>query len=234
METKKMSDTIKAKRLAKKVTLAQVAKAVGKNPTYVAAALTGNHRLTPDEAKKVGKLLGLDTETTNSLTKFPVRTDFPTTTDPFKYRLLEVIGVYGDALREMANEMFGDGIRLAGLDLVTRLHIREGMPLCVSVIEPNRWGGGKRLPKCLECLVRYGTHAREVLPQLREIRRNTGKLGESAGGRHDPRALRPAQPADVELLLPADHGQPRQGSGARLYFRVGRGLQHAACLRAVL
>ena len=114
METqKKISDTIKAKRLAKKVTLAQVAKAVGKNPAYVAAALTGNHRLTPDEAKKVGKLLGLDAGTTSSLTKFPVRTDFPNTTDPFKYRLLEVIGVYGEALREMANEMFGDGIMSA-------------------------------------------------------------------------------------------------------------------------
>jgi cyanate lyase len=114
METqKKISDTIKAKRLAKKVTLAQVAKAVGKNPTYVAAALTGNHRLTPDEAKKVGKLLGLDKDTTSSLTKFPVRTDFPNTTDPFKYRLLEIIGVYGDALREMANETFGDGIMSA-------------------------------------------------------------------------------------------------------------------------
>ena len=114
METqKKISGTIKAKRLAKKVTLAQVAKAVGKNPTYVAAALTGNHRLTPDEAKKVGKLLGLDRDTTNSLTKFPVRSDFPNTTDPFKYRLLEIIGVYGDALREMANETFGDGIMSA-------------------------------------------------------------------------------------------------------------------------
>ncbi|MCX5734621.1 MAG: cyanase [candidate division NC10 bacterium] len=113
MDQQTMRDRIKAKRLAKKVTLAQVAKAVGKNPTYVAAALTGNHRLTPDEAKKVGKLLGLDTDTTSSLTKFPVRTDFPNTTDPFKYRLLEIIGVYGDALREMANETFGDGIMSA-------------------------------------------------------------------------------------------------------------------------
>jgi cyanate lyase len=113
VEAKKVSDTIKVKRLAKKVTLAEVAKAVGKNPTYVAAALTGNHRLTAEEAKKAGKLLGLDAETTNALTKFPVRTDFPITTDPFKYRLLEIIGVYGDALREMANEMFGDGIMSA-------------------------------------------------------------------------------------------------------------------------
>lgn len=113
MEGKKAKDVIKAKRLEKKVTIAEVAKIVGKNPTFVAAALNGNHRLTPEEAKKVGAALDLDKETTESLSKFPVRTDFPNTTDPFKYRLLEIIGVYGDPLREMANEMFGDGIMSA-------------------------------------------------------------------------------------------------------------------------
>jgi cyanate lyase len=113
MEGKKAKDVIKAKRLEKKVTIAEVAKIVGKNPTFVAAALNGNHRLTPEEAKKVGAALELDKETTESLSKFPVRTDFPNTTDPFKYRLLEIIGVYGDPLREMANEMFGDGIMSA-------------------------------------------------------------------------------------------------------------------------
>jgi cyanate lyase len=106
-------DVIKAKRLEKKLTIAQLAKTVGKNPAFVAAALQGNHRLTEDEAQKVGKALDLDQETVRSLTRFPVRTDFPNTADPFKYRLLEIIGVYGDALREMANEMFGDGIMSA-------------------------------------------------------------------------------------------------------------------------
>jgi cyanate lyase len=106
-------DVIKQKRREKKMTIAQVAKLVGRNPTFVAAALNGNHRLTTEEAGKVGKALGLDRATTESLTKFPVRADFPNTTDPFKYRLLEIIGVYGDALRDMANEMFGDGIMSA-------------------------------------------------------------------------------------------------------------------------
>ena len=104
---------IKAKRLEKNVSIAQVAGAVNKSPTFVAAALQGNHRLTTEEAATVGKLLGLDQEATASLSRFPVRADFPNTADPFKYRLLEVIGVYGDALREMANEMFGDGIMSA-------------------------------------------------------------------------------------------------------------------------
>jgi cyanate lyase len=113
MEKDEIRKTIKAKRLAKNVTIAEVAKTVGKNPTFVAAALNLNHKFTLDEAKKVGSLLELSPELTNALSKFPVRTDFPNTTDPFKYRLLEIIGVYGDSLREQANEMFGDGIMSA-------------------------------------------------------------------------------------------------------------------------
>ncbi|TKB81761.1 MAG: cyanase [Nitrospira sp.] len=113
MEKDEVRKAIKAKRLAKKVTIAEVAKTVGKNPTFVAAALNGNHKFTADEAKKIGDLIGLDAELTASLSKFPVRTDFPNTTDPFKYRLLEIIGVYGDSMREQANEMFGDGIMSA-------------------------------------------------------------------------------------------------------------------------
>lgn len=113
MEKDAVRKAIKAKRLAKKVTIAEVAKVVGKNPTFVAAALQGNHKLTSDEAKKVGDLLGLDAELIASLSKFPVRADFPNTTDPFKYRLMEIIGVYGDSMREQANEMFGDGIMSA-------------------------------------------------------------------------------------------------------------------------
>ena len=87
--------------------------------------------------------------------------------------LIELMPAILKAIVQLApsNEMFGDGIRLAGLDLVSRLRIREGLPLCVSVIEPDRWGQGNRLPKCLEYLGRYGAHAREVLPQLQEIRR---------------------------------------------------------------
>jgi hypothetical protein len=66
-----------------------------------------------------------------------------------------------------SNEMFADGIRQGGLDLLSRKHIREGMTLCVSTIEP-RWGNDYK--KRLEYLLRYGVHAREVLPELRKKR----------------------------------------------------------------
>lgn len=86
------------------------------------------------------------------------------------------------AVQKMApsGEMFADGIRLAGLDLLSRLGIREGMPLCLEVIDAGRWGLGRRMPKCLEYLSRYGTHAKEVLPQLKELRKSIVKPDENS------------------------------------------------------
>ena len=46
------------------------------------------------------------------------------------------------------------------------------MTLCVSTIE-FRWGLDIR--QRLEYLLRYGDHAKEVLPQLRELRQNRAK-----------------------------------------------------------
>ncbi len=96
-------------------------KAIGtKDPTYIAAALHGQHRLNAEEAKKLAQALGVDVETAMATTAMPLRTEFPLTTDPFKYRLLELVGVYGDALRERCNELFGDGI-LSAIDCVVKL-----------------------------------------------------------------------------------------------------------------
>jgi HEAT repeat protein len=69
-----------------------------------------------------------------------------------------------------SNEMFGDGVVLSGLDLLSRLHIREGMALCVSTMQPERWGEKNRTEACLNHLKRYGTHAKPLLPKLQEIR----------------------------------------------------------------
>ena len=104
---------IRAKRQEKKATFQALGQAVGRGPVYVAAVLNGQQRLGPDAATKLAKSLDLKPEVAEAVTAFPVRTESPNTTDPFKYRLLEIVGVYGDSLRDMANEMFGDGIMSA-------------------------------------------------------------------------------------------------------------------------
>ncbi|HCN29925.1 MAG TPA: acetylesterase [Verrucomicrobiales bacterium] len=86
--------------------------------------------------------------------------------------LVELLPDIAKAIERIApsNEMFGDGIRLAGLDLLSRLHIREGMALCLSVMEPERWGEKNRSHACLTALQRYGTHAKAMLPKLQVVR----------------------------------------------------------------
>ena len=104
---------LRAAMAERKLTYGDLAKTVGRSPVFLAAVIHGQQRLDLPEAKKLATALGGDDEAIDALTSYPVRTEFPITTDPFKYRLLEVVGVYGDALRSMANEMFGDGIMSA-------------------------------------------------------------------------------------------------------------------------
>jgi cyanate lyase len=114
-------EAIRAARVAQGVTYEDLSKIIStKDPTYLAAALHGQHRLSADEARKLAAAVGVDEETAMATTAMPLRTDFPLTTDPFKYRLLELVGVYGDALRERCNELFGDGI-LSAIDCTVKL-----------------------------------------------------------------------------------------------------------------
>ena len=109
-------DTLASLRAAmaeRKITYGDLARVVGRSPVYLAAVVHGQQRLDLPEAKKLAAALGGGQETIDAVTSYPVRTEFPITTDPFKYRLLEIVGVYGDALRSMANETFGDGIMSA-------------------------------------------------------------------------------------------------------------------------
>ncbi len=76
-----------------------------------------------------------------------------------------------EAIRQPApsGEMFAYGIRFAGLDLLSRLRLREGMPLCVELMNEFRWG--RSLDRCVEPLARYGGAARDLIPRLQETRR---------------------------------------------------------------
>ncbi len=65
--------------------------------------------------------------------------------------------------------MFDSGIRLAGLELFAKHRIREGIPLCIDVMEIDKWGKQQRIAKCLEILASYGAVAKTELPRLRQL-----------------------------------------------------------------
>jgi hypothetical protein len=68
--------------------------------------------------------------------------------------------------------MFCSGIRLAGLDLLAKHRIKEGIPLCLDVMEIDKWGKQDRIRRCLESLAKYGGAAKPVLPKLRQLEKD--------------------------------------------------------------
>ena len=71
--------------------------------------------------------------------------------------------------------MFSDGIRMAGLAILADLRIAEGVPLCVELVELDRWGSERRLSSCLQALRTYGSSAKPALPTLHEFARELGE-----------------------------------------------------------
>jgi hypothetical protein len=76
-----------------------------------------------------------------------------------------------------SGEMFAAGIRLAGIDILAKHHIKEGMELCFAVMEIDKWGKGKRVPQCLKTLGTYGAAAKPMLPRLRQLEKDMPAQG---------------------------------------------------------
>jgi hypothetical protein len=69
-----------------------------------------------------------------------------------------------------SGEMFADGIRMEGLQLLARYHVAEGIGACVKYArEQNPWASQKRTPELMKILLGYGIHARDVIPELQKL-----------------------------------------------------------------
>ncbi len=71
-----------------------------------------------------------------------------------------------------SGEMFADGVRLAGLEVLAKHRIREGIPLCLDILEIERWGKQDRLKGALKSLESYGPAARPMLPRLHQLEKD--------------------------------------------------------------
>ena len=63
--------------------------------------------------------------------------------------------------------MFSDGIRMSGLEILANHRIKEGLDLCVELMEFDRWGSDGRVRGGLNSLKKYGGSAKPALPKLR-------------------------------------------------------------------
>ena len=114
MDKQEMTDLIVSAKVEKGLTWEAIATDLGISPVWLASACLGMNSAKPPVAKSISDYLGLSAEVATALEAFPLKTwDQSIPQDPLIYRLYEVVGVYGETLKEVIQEKFGDGIMSA-------------------------------------------------------------------------------------------------------------------------
>lgn len=113
----KKEEVIEAVVLAKKskgLSWEGIAAELGMGTVWVTSACLGMNSMPEEAADKVCQILDLPEGAKAALMEYPTKTwDKTIPQDPLIYRLYEIVGVYGDTLKEVIQEKFGDGIMSA-------------------------------------------------------------------------------------------------------------------------
>lgn len=115
MTKSEMREAVLAAKVAKGLDWEQIAAQVGCAPVFLCAACLGEHSLTGEQAQRLAAVLDLDDATARALTDYPVKGQRGEAlmNDPLVYRFKEISLVYGEAIKLIVQEKFGDGIMSA-------------------------------------------------------------------------------------------------------------------------
>lgn len=114
MDKLAMTETIMLAKAEKGLSWEQMGNDLGFSPVWLTSACLGMNSAPQDKALAIAEYLGLDSVVANALMAFPTKVwDQAVPTDPLIYRLYEIVGVYGETLKEVIQEKFGDGIMSA-------------------------------------------------------------------------------------------------------------------------
>jgi len=109
-----VTEAIILAKKAKDLTWEGIAEELGMGTVWVTSACLGMNSMPEEPANKLVAFLGLPEEAIKVLMEYPTKAwDKDVPQDPLIYRLYEVVGVYGDTLKEVIQEKFGDGIMSA-------------------------------------------------------------------------------------------------------------------------
>lgn len=109
-----MTEEILAARQASGLDWEALAEKVGLSPVFLTSACLGMNSLQKEPADKVCEALDLPAEISVALQEYPHKSwDKTVPTDPVIYRFYEAIGVYGETMKQIIHEKFGDGIMSA-------------------------------------------------------------------------------------------------------------------------
>lgn len=114
MTKEEMTDLIITSKKAKGLTWEGIAAKVGMGATWVTSACLGMNSTSEEVANSLCEILDLDNDVAVALQEYPHKAwDKNIPQDPVVYRLYEIVGVYGDTIKEIIAEKFGDGIMSA-------------------------------------------------------------------------------------------------------------------------
>ena len=137
-----MTEAIISAKISKGMSWEEIAEQVGVGVVWLTSACLGKNSAPPDIAEKICSVLGLPSEVGLALQTFPHKAwekEVPQV--PVIYRLYELIGVYGDTIKEIIHEKFGDGI-MSAIDFSMNIDKQENPAGDRVVITLN----GKFLP----------------------------------------------------------------------------------------
>lgn len=127
---------------AQGLTWEQIGEVIGRSPVYAAMLLYGYGQATEEEAHGLIELLALSEDAKKPLMTAPHRTPaqpWPPT-DPFVYRFYEAVMLYGPVFKDVAHEIFGDGI-MSAIDMSVDIKKTEdpvGVPRMVITFN-GKW-----------------------------------------------------------------------------------------------
>lgn len=114
MSKMEMTEVIMKAKFDRGCSWAEIATAAGLHEVYVTSACLGMNHLDAANADALCTFLNLDPEVSMALQAFPHKYwDKTVPTDPVIYRFYEAINVYGETMKEIIHEKFGDGIMSA-------------------------------------------------------------------------------------------------------------------------
>lgn len=114
MDKLAMTEALMAAKASKDVTWETIGTALQLSPVWLASACLGMNSAPPEKAKAIAEYMGLGPEVAAALEAYPTKIwDQAVPTDPLIYRLYEIVGVYGETLKQCIQEKFGDGIMSA-------------------------------------------------------------------------------------------------------------------------
>ena len=125
MNKTEMREAILEAKKTKAMTWEAIADAAGLAPEYVVSACLGMNHLEKENADPLVKALALEDDISLALQEFPNKKwDQMVPTDPVIYRWYEIVGVYGETIKEIIHEKFGDGI-MSAIDFTMNIEKEE-------------------------------------------------------------------------------------------------------------